>query len=170
MADPRQEKLLVETMKALLDQDELGIVDSDYEEKSHHTQFQWEDILRDFALAVKDSDFFDALNAAFYKVHTYKWIEDSTFEEAMISELESMGIPHEDITTAIDGLNKVRKEYIGGDKNNENAVGWNKDAMQVTQDMKNPPITPIGKENMTGDNKPNSGVEPESPRPRYNEA
>lgn len=172
MADARQEKLLVETMKSLLDQDELGLVTSDYEEKTHHVQYQWEDILSDFAVAIKDSDFFDALNAAFYKVHVYKWIEDSTFEEALVSELESMGIPHEEITKALDGLEKVRKDYIGGDKNNENSVAWDniEDLTQVTQDPKNPPITPIGKENMNGDKEPYNGVEPDSTRPNYSEA
>jgi len=93
---------------------------------------------------VKDSnDFFDAINAAFYKVHSYKFLEDETFEEALVSELESQGIPHEDIEIAVNALEKVRKEYTSG-KKNENAVGWPEDMdgiKQVTQDPHDKPVS-----------------------------
>ena len=174
MANKRLEKMLVETMKSLLDQDDLGRVEGGVEdEHSHNAQFQWEDILDSYALAVKDSnDFFDSINAAFYKVHSYKWLEDGTFEEALVSELESQGIPHEDIEIAVKALEKVRKEYVDG-KKNENAVGWPEDMKgikQVTQEPHNEPVSDTSKDTMSGKNKPYSGAEPDNVRPVKNEA
>lgn len=173
MAKERLEKLLVETMKSLLDQDDLGRVDSG-DERSHHVQFRHEDILDSYAIAVKDSEFFDSLNAAFYKVNNYKWIHDSTFEEALTSELESQGIPHDEIAKALEALDKVRTEYLGDDpRENENGVGWPenlKDIKKVTQEPHNKPVSDLDKETMSGDNKPFSGVGPDKVRPARNEA
>lgn len=174
MANEKLEKMLVETMKNILDQDDLGRVEGGVEnEHSHHVQFQWEDILDSFALAVKDSnDFYDSLNSAFYKVHSYKFLEDSTFEEALVSELESQGIPHEDIEIAINALEKVRKEYIEGRKN-ENAVGWPEDMAgikKVTQEPHDKPVSDNEKDTLSGDNEPFSGAEPDNVRPVENEA
>lgn len=173
MSNERLEKLLVETMKNLLDQDDLGRVEGGADqEHSHNVQFQWEDILDSFALAVKKSDFFNPINSAFYKVHSYKWLNDSTFEEALTSELESQGVPHEDIELSLKALEKVRKEYLKDNKN-ENGVGWPEDMKgikQVTQEPHNKPISDLNKETMDGDNKPFSGVGPDNVRPSYNEA
>jgi len=173
MDKPRLEKLLVESMKNLLDQDDLGRVEggSD-EEHSHNTQFQWEDIQNSFSVAVRESDFFDSLTSAFYKVHTYKWINDSTFEEALTSELEGQGIPHEEIETALEALDKVRTEYLP-DHNNENASGWPEDMegiKQVTQEPHHNPVNDLDKDTMSGDNEPHTGAEPDNVRPSYNEA
>lgn len=172
MANERLEKMLVETIKSLLDQDDLGRVDHDDTEHSHNTQFQWEDIQDSFAVNIKDSDFFDAINTAFYKVHTYKWIEDEKFENALVDNLESMGIPHEEIEKAIEALEKVRKEYLK-DTGNEAAAGWSDNMeglKQVTQEPHNKGISDLKKDTMSGDNKPFSGAEPDNVRPSYNEA
>jgi len=173
MDNPHLEKLLVESMKNLLDQDGLGVVDGGVDEEHvHNVQFQWEDILNSFAIAIKDSDFFDTLNSAFYKVHTYKWINDSTFEEALVSELESQGTPHDEIDAALEALEKVRKEYLSNGEN-ENSVGWPenmKDIKKVTQEPHNKPINDLDKETMSGDNEPYSGVQPDNVRPSHNEA
>lgn len=170
MSNERLEKMLVETMKNLLDQDDLGRVEDGLkDEHAHHVQFQWEDILNSYALAVKDSDFFDSLNSSFYKVHSYKWLNDDTFEESLVSELESQGIPHKDIEDAVKALEKVRKEYLKG--NNENAVGWPEDMegiKQVTQDPHDEPVSDTDKDTMSGDNEPFSGVEPDNVRPVKN--
>lgn len=169
MADNKLEKLLVEAMKNLLDQDELGRVDADYEERSHHTQFQYEDINRDFALAIKDSDFFNSLTAIFYKIHSYKWIDDTKFEQAMIDDLESMGVPNEEIENALNALDKVRKQYLGNDYSKDEAdVGWPEDMegiKQVTQEPHNKPVSDSEKETFSGDNEPYSGSEPDKTRP-----
>ena len=169
MANKKQEKLLVEAMKNLLDQDDLGRVSvDDQKEHVHNTQFQWEDILRDFALAVKKSEFFDSLNSAFYAVHSYKWIDDDKFEIAMSDILKSQGIPENEIELAIDGLEKVRKQYLK-DKGNESAAGWHEnldDIKNVTQNPTNDGVSDFSKETMSGKNKPFSGAEPDDVRPQ----
>jgi len=171
MPDAKLEKLLVEAMKNLLDQDDLGRIDNDYSERSHHVQFQWEDINDSFALKVKDSDFFDALNAAFYKIHSYKWIDDTTFDKAFTKELEAQGTPWDDIELGLKALEDVRNKYTKD--SNENAVGWaeNLDEIErVTQEPKDNAPQEHDKETFSGDNKPYSGVEPQdNTRPRPNE-
>lgn len=171
MDNKRLEKLLVESMKNLLDQDDLGRVEGGVEgEHSHNTQFQWEDILHSFAIAVKDSEFFDSLNSSFYKVHSYKWINDSTFEEALTSELESQGVPHKDINLAMDALDSVRSEYLK-DHDNENSVGWAPNLDDIKSATQNPHNNKVSDgETFDGDNKPYAGVEPNNTRPSYNEA
>lgn len=170
MNNERLEKLLVESIKNILDQDELGRIEGGVEEESsHNTQFQWENILHSYALATKDSDFFDSLNSTFYKIHSYKWINDSTFEEALASDLESQGIPHKDINLALDALDKVRSEYLKD--NNENSIGWSEvGEIRKTQEPENNPISELDKETFDDNNKPFSGIEPDNTRPSYNEA
>lgn len=172
MANEKLEKLLVETMKSLLDQDDLGRVEGGSDdEHAHNTQFQWEDIQDSFALNVKDSDFFESLTSSFRKVHSYKWITDSTFEEALVAELESQGVPHVDIESAVEALDKVRKEYVPD--SNENGVGWPEDMegiRQVTQEPHDKGVSDLDKDTMSGDNEPHSGAEPDNVRPSYNEA
>lgn len=167
MSNAKYEKLLVEAMKNLLDQDELGRVDVDKEEHAHHTQFQWEDINRDFALAIKDSEFFDSLNSAFYQVHSYKWIDDPKFQAAMTDILDSQGVPNEEIEMAVKALEKVKSEYLDDDKH-EKDVGWPEDMegiKKATQEPDNNPVNDLNKETFDGDNKPYSGVEPDNVRP-----
>lgn len=169
MAKSKQEQLLIETMKVILEQNDLGGTDPLH---SHHVQFQWEDIRDAFALAIKNSDFFDALNAAFYKVHSYKWIEDSTFEESLISDLESMGIPHKEIELALTALDKVRKKFVPG-KKNEKAVGWPENMDEINKDMKEPEdteVTDTKKDTYAGKREPFTGVQPDNTRPIPSEA
>lgn len=172
MASKKLEALLVESIKNLLANNELGTINEEAE-VSHTTQFQWEDILRDFALKIKDLTFFDSINAAFYKIHSYKWLEDDKFEYAFIDELESQGIPHEEIEKAIEALESVRKEYIGKN-NNENAVGWGnvEDAIKVSKefDEEGDHKFNFKKDTMSGKNEPFQGAEPKNVRPVKNEA
>lgn len=170
MSNKHLEKIFVETMKHILDQDDLGKVEGGVEdEHSHSVQFQREDIESSYALAVKKSDYFDALNAIFYKIHSYKWIDDEKFEFAMTNDLEAMGIPFDDIEIAVKGLEKVRKEYPG----NEKDVGWPEDLegiRKVTQEPHNKPVSDNETDTMSGDNEPFSGVGPDNVRPVKNEA
>lgn len=165
MPKSKQEKLLIESMKNILERNELGKSDPLH---SHMTQFQWEDIQNAFSLAIKNSDFFESLRAAFYKVHSYKWINDSTFEESLISDLESMGIPHDEIQLAIDALDKVRNKFIPG-KENENSIGWPENLSDIrknVQELGNSEITDTNKDTYDNpNNKPYNSVKPDNTRP-----
>jgi hypothetical protein len=161
MAKTKEETLLIEAMKNLLERNEVGKSDSLH---SHHMQFQWEDIQDEFSLAIKDSDFFESLRAAFYKVHSYKWINDSTFEDALISDLESMGIPHDEIELALNALEKVRKKFIPG-KENESGAGWPENIKYINNEFDDTEVTDTSKDTFSGNNKPYTGSEPDNTRP-----
>jgi hypothetical protein len=163
MNKAKLEKLLIESLKNILEQNEVG--DNSH---SHHVQFQWEDITRDFAIHVKNSSHFDALNAAFYKIHSYKWLEDPSFCEAFESELNSMGTPEEDIKLAFDAIEKLRKEYCK--ETQERDAGWPEELDEMQKDPENTEVTDTKKETMSGDNEPYEGAEPKNVRPIKNEA
>jgi hypothetical protein len=168
MPNNKLENMLLESIKNLLYKNEFNISEEKEPEHAHNTQFQWEDINRDFALEIKDSDFFDSLNSVFYNVHSYKWIDDPKFEDAMIDLLHSQGIPKEDIVLSIKALNKVREQYLGKDKEYEKDVGWHqnlKDIENTTKNKSDSEVSDTNKETFSGDNKPFHGVEPDNTRP-----
>ena len=154
--------MLIEAMKNIL---KYNNIQENKSTNDHNTQFQYEDINRDFALKIKNAEFFDTLNAAFYKIHSYKWLEDPTFEEAIIPELKSQGVPNEEIDMALDAISSLRKEYLKNNSN-ESASGWapNLDDV-VDSETKDTEVTDQNKETMSGDNEPFSGAEPENVRP-----
>lgn len=167
MANIKQEKMLIETMKNILKYgNNKKICEDKTKTNDHNTQFQWEDINRDFALKIKNVEFFDTINAAFFKIHSYKWLEDPSFEESIIPELKSQGVPNEEIEIAIKAIESLRKEYLK-DNNNENASGWapNLDDIKNSSNPKNSEITKQNIDTMSKDNEPFSGAEPKNVRP-----
>jgi hypothetical protein len=128
------EHLLLEAVKNYLRQDaKLGLAyhkpSHEERESSHRLQYQWESINDAYELAVLESRFADSLNAAFYKVHSYKYVNDPTFKLAMDSELRSMGIPNEDRELAQKAHDKVIKEMLG--ECGERDAGWNPQMDQI---------------------------------------
>lgn len=119
------EKLLSEAVKNMLQQDaKLGLSyhkpPHEKRESSHFFQYQWESVDDMYQLAISESKFSDSLSAAFYKVHSYKYVDDPSFKIALDAELRSMGIPKEDRELALKSLDKVLKEVKG-----ERDAGWN---------------------------------------------
>lgn len=166
MADASLEKMLLEAVKHIINQDDLGITQEGVPpESEHHTQFQWEDINASFAIKMKDSDFFDSLTSTFFKVHASHWICDSSFITQFKSELKAQGVPEEEINKGIEAIVKLNKEYTDSYKKNENAVGYPnmKDMKKVSQEFGNKPVS--DGETFKGDNKPPLGVHPDDARP-----
>ena len=166
MADASLEKMLLEAVKHIINQDDLGITgEGAPAESEHHTQFQWEDINASFAIKMKDSDFFDSLTSTFFKVHASHWICDSSFTNQFSSELKSQGVPEEEINKGKKAIEQLKKEYVDSGDKNENAVGYPKmdDMKKVSQEFGNKPISKG--ETFKGDNKPPLGVHPDDARP-----
>lgn len=155
-----KEKVLLEAVKNLLDQDNLGLPKSDVEKPGSHTfQFQYENINDLFCIKIlKDTSFYDSHNSAFRKVHSYKYLEDPTFEASYASELRSMGIPKSEIELGIETIKKVREEILKGD--NEAKEGWASNLDEVIQTTKEG-----GNKKSAEQNIPFSGIEPDNTRP-----
>lgn len=166
MANASLEKMLLEAVKHIINQDNLGITgEGAPAESEHHTQFQMEDINASFAIKMKDSDFFDSLTSTFFKVHSSHWICDSSFITQFTAELKAQGIPVEEIGKGTKAIEQLAKEYTDGGKKNENAVGFPnmKDMKKVSQEFGNGK-TSEG-ETFKGNNKPPLGVHPDDARP-----
>ncbi len=166
MADASLEKLLLEAVKNIINQDDLGMTSEGVPpEGEHHTQFQWEDINAAFAIKMKDSDFFESLTSSFFKVHASHWLCDSSFANQFTAELKAQGVPVEEISKGVKAIEQLKKEYVDDGKKNENAVGWPdmKDMKKVSQEFGNKPVSKG--ETFKGDNKPPLGVHPDDARP-----
>jgi hypothetical protein len=192
MDKTKMEKLLVEAIGNIL-QDNLGFVEGGVEpEMAHHVQFQHEEIIDKFTVKVADSDFFENLVATFRKIHSYKWLSDpanhkfygdqdggtygygdhqATFVQAFASDLRNQGVPLEEIDRGIKAIEELQKEYVDG--KNEGDVGYPEnlgDIKKSIQEPGNEKISDLDKETMSGDNEPYSGAEPDNVRPSKNEA
>jgi len=164
----KYENLLLEAVKNLLKQDNLGITTAGVpdHETSHHVQFQYEEINDAFAVKISKSPFFDALHSIFYNIHSYKWISDPLFCEAFTNNCRSQGIPEEEIIKACEAIEKVKEKYV--EDNTESNAGWSENLPDINKSIKDPankPVTDQGKETFSGKNKPYTGVEPKKTRP-----
>ena len=101
----------------------LGLNKDQPPEMSHNAEFQWNTIEAMFALKVTDSPFFESLTAAFRDIHSYKYLDDQTFEIAIRKRLTATGIPTEEIEKAIKTITEIRKE-LGGENFQEKQAGW----------------------------------------------
>jgi hypothetical protein len=170
MAEKSMEKQLIETMKTILENDAVKHVSkSIMEDVSHNVQFRWEDINDSFSLEVRESEFFNSLTAAFYKVHSYKFIDDEKFDYALLPELKSQGVPQSEIDRAISAVEKIRKEFLV-EYDDEKSYGWpqNIDGIRKQYDDLGE-ITEIdddrSKDTFSGDNEPSMGSGPDNTRP-----
>ena len=171
MADASLEKMFLEAVKHIIDQDDLGMTKEGAPiEQEHHTQFQMENINASFAVKMKDSDFFDSLTSAFYKVHCNHWICDSGFGKQLGDELRAQGVPEEEINKAKKAVEQLSKEYTDSGDKNENAVGFADMAglKKVSQEFGNEKIS--DGETFDKKNGPPTGVEPKHTRPTPSKA
>jgi hypothetical protein len=124
--DPR-EQMLVEAISSMFNNkaSSLGITGEGKpdEETSHRAEFQWNIIREMFSLKCADSPFYESLVSAFTDIHSYKYLEDPTFQIALDKRLSAIGIPLAERTNAIKYIGEVIKE-MGGEKFQEKEAGW----------------------------------------------
>lgn len=117
MALTRDERLLMESLKSLLDSKiDLGVppVDpkalNDNNYRLRGVEFLHEQINEMFQLKAAELTHHTGICAAFKKVHNYKYIEDDTFFEAMEKELTAQGVPKTERTKALEFIPEILKE------------------------------------------------------------
>lgn len=114
MALNKHEKFLVEAIDTLLSQKaQLGVPDppkNQQKQVEHSFQYLHEEINNRFAIKATDLVHHDGICAAFAKVHSYKYVTDPTFHEAMERELRAQGIPAEERTKALGFIPDVIEE------------------------------------------------------------
>jgi len=119
-------------------QDMLKHVKSDSEETSHLSQFRWEGIDDAFQLKVSDSPHKDAITSAFFQTHTYKYVDNPTFELSFERELRQRAVPQKEVKLAVDSMHELVNEL----KKNpgEQDSGWSQiidDLVDVTTNADN---------------------------------
>ena len=56
------------------------------------------------------SAFYESISSAFYDVHSYRFINDYKFKEAMEARMRSIGVPRSEIQIALNMVDEVLKE------------------------------------------------------------
>lgn len=114
-------------------QDMLDAVKHDTDETSHFSQFRWEGIDDAFRLKVAGSPFADSISSAFFQTHSYKYLDNPTFELSFRKELTGRALPTSEISDAVKHYQSLVKELS---KNpGEQDSGWNpnmEDIVDVT--------------------------------------
>lgn len=126
------EKMLIEEISTMLSKgDKLGLKNKDdsFEQKgiSQSSQFAREDIDASFRTKVNSSNLnhYDAITASFAKIHSYKNIDDDSFQEAFEHDMTAQGLPREEITKAVELVNKIIEEYLEEGQWDEKDYGLN---------------------------------------------
>lgn len=113
--DPN-EKLLVEAVESFLSgQAKLGLkpdekADNDNDPKARGPEYLHGQIDEMFAHKAAELTHHTGVCAAFSKVHNYKYLDDSTFSEAMDKEMTAQGIPAAERKTALEFIPSIIKE------------------------------------------------------------
>jgi len=102
-------------------------------------QWEWINDIYKIKLVDKmgDSPFFESVSSAFYDIHSYKFIEDHKFNEAMILRLRSVGVPKQQIQIALEciqeTIDQVKKEceIPKEEEFDERSAGWHHDLKEV---------------------------------------
>jgi len=108
----KQEKTVLEAIKSILGTGKTkhGIVDVDRDETSHRFEHEWNSIEAEFALKCAGSPHLDGLTAAFHDIHSYKYLDDPTFNVSLEKRMTATGIPAEDRTKAQKALGDMLNE------------------------------------------------------------
>jgi len=132
----KAEKMLVEAIGGLFQNDEnvLGMVP--HEERSHFFEYQWNGIEDVFALKTAKSNFHEELTGAFRDIHSYKYLDDPTFSIALEKRLTARGVPTEEIKEALKYYEEVKEELL---KENfqEKSAGWNPNLDEILDTTRN---------------------------------
>ena len=69
--------------------------------------------------------FFESISSAFYDIHSYRFINDYKFKEALETKMRSMGVPRSEMQIALNMVDEVIKEVkkdrkVTGDEKHQN--------------------------------------------------
>jgi len=113
----KKETTLLEALKNMLQQDvKLGLSvhnntdDEQYLSAERGYEYLHNQIDEMFSLRAAEITHTDGVCQAFRKVHSYKYVDDPSFETAMQKEMVAQGIPKEDRTKAIGWIPQILKE------------------------------------------------------------
>ena len=130
------EKELLEAVNNMFKDDPaiLGIAKGKpAKEITHNFTHQYEWIHNLFSLKITESLFFESICGAFYDIHSYKYIEDPTFEVSFRKRMKAIGVPAVEIEHAVKAYRDVIKE-VKSDNNikpdedyDERSKGWHPD-------------------------------------------
>lgn len=110
----KNEKALLEAINGLFDLDaQLGLSfhkkdDSQSEERGY--EYLHNEIDNMFALKAAELVHADSVNRAFHKVHSYKYLDDPTFNTALEKELVAEAVPAHERATAKEAITNIIKE------------------------------------------------------------
>lgn len=111
------EELLLEAIKSMLQDDaKLGLTVHDKDKKEDEYQaergleYLHGNINEMFRLKAAELDHSDAVNQAFNKVHSYKYVDDPTFSTAFEKELVAQAVPANERAEAAIFISKIIDE------------------------------------------------------------
>lgn len=145
MALNENEALLLEAIGSMLQQDaKLGL--SIHDEKAGIAERGYEylhgQIDEMFALKAAELTHADGVCQAFKKTHSYKYLDDPTFQTAMAKEMVAQGIPESDrgkalgfIPSIINELKKEQAEWSEKDSGFNPVLDEIKEASQIEQPL-----------------------------------
>lgn len=115
MALNEQEKMLVEAVDSMLQQDAklgLSIHDNTDEHLSAERGYEYlhGQIDEMFALKSAELTFSDSINQSFRKVHNYKYLDDPSFKTAMEKEMVAQAVPAEERSKALEFIPAIIQE------------------------------------------------------------
>lgn len=126
-----QEQLLAEAFETMLSSgDGLGLAHHESElermgEEERGFEYMHGQIDEMFHLKAAQLTHHDGICAAFAKVHSYKYIDDPTFEAAMHKEMTAQAIPAEERDKALELVPAMIEQLRSEKKNwNEQDAGW----------------------------------------------
>jgi len=113
----KKEKMLLEAVQNMLQQDVmLGLSihkntdDEAYLSAERGYEYLHNQIDEMFSLRAADITHTDGVCQAFHKVHSYKYLDDPSFETAMQKEMVAQGVPKEERAQAISWIPKIIEE------------------------------------------------------------
>lgn len=132
----KNELLIAEAIKSLFNQDaELGLQDHDLEEFNsieHSSEYLHNHISDIFHIKSSELTHSDGINAAFSKVHSYKYIDDPRFCEIMQKNMVGQGIPKHERDKACGFIEQIIKELQTDQKIwAEKDIGFNKELPDI---------------------------------------
>jgi hypothetical protein len=122
MALNEHETLLLEALNAMLSGPELGLAfhtdKNTYGDGSEkrNAQFEHENIDAEFRMKANAENFrcYDGICAAFTKIHSYKYLNDTTFNEAFKKEMTAMAVNRDEMAKALDIVDDIVKDRTDG--------------------------------------------------------
>ena len=108
------EKMLLEAVKHMLDDAvQLGLsYHGEKEERSHMTQFHWEDVEKMFRVKINQPEitYYELVSGAFRNTHSHKNIDDPAFELSFRKQMGGGAVPNEQQDLAIKYVTELREE------------------------------------------------------------